>query len=142
MRGAKGIDAIISVILLLMISVALVATAYTWFSDVTNTVTAGGTNVTEQAITVVMSSMVIENVNQNIIYIRNNGGRSLTGFAAYVNEQAVGIDIAEPVAVNAIVTLTLKDYAAVAKCSGNIVRITTAQQTTATVSVNNLISCP
>ena len=96
----RGIDAIISVILLLMISVALVATSYAWFSGMFTTVTEGGTNVTQKALTLSMASMAIENEQkaggEYIIYIRNTGQVPLTGFSVSVNGLPVTATLSSP----------------------------------------------
>jgi len=100
----KGIDAIISVILLLMISVALVATSYAWFSGLFGTVTAGGTNVTTKGVSGIQTTFDIENVaiaNKATcgsactisISVRNTGtvplDLSATPLSVYINSSSV-----------------------------------------------------
>ena len=95
----KGIDAIISVILLLMISVALVATSYAWFSGLFGTVTAGGTNVTQKGVSGIQTTFAVENAVLNTtsgnltLSIRNTGTVPIdvnqTPMSIYINNVGV-----------------------------------------------------
>lgn len=135
----RGIDAIISVILLLMITVALVATSYAWFSGMFGTVTAGGTNVTERAVTITQSGMQIESAYQNKIYVRNTGNVPLTGLSVFLNDNFVNSTVTEPVAPGSFVELKLKNYINAANCRGNSVRISTIEGATATYRYDNIL---
>lgn len=104
----KGIDAIISVILLLMITVALVATSYAWFSGLFTTVMGGGTNVTQTGVTGIQTAFDIESARNvtltNVtVVVRNTGtvDMDLNDASTYIADQyAVGPS------VNQVLTMT------------------------------------
>jgi flagellin-like protein len=85
----KGISAIIAVILILMITVALAAMAYVWFTDVFKTVTEGaGKAATGASETIATSFSIasaamnqtgtINNDNALDVYVTNTGSTDIT----------------------------------------------------------------
>ncbi|MBU5557534.1 MAG: hypothetical protein KQA33_00455 [Candidatus Aenigmarchaeota archaeon] len=89
----RGVSAVIAVILILMITVALAATSYVWFSSVFSTVTAGGTNATTTAISGIQTAFAVEAAiyagnSLTTVSIRNTGSVNIdkSTAAAYINE--------------------------------------------------------
>lgn len=90
----KGISAVISVVLILMITVALASMAYVWFTTVFRTITTGTEEAAAGGITAMATKFTIESAyntstTPNIVNvsIRNTGTKDIkTGtIAAYVN---------------------------------------------------------
>lgn len=108
----RGVSAVIAVILILMITVALAATSYVWFSEVFTTVTAGGTNVTARGVAGIATQFSIESaryggVNNVTVAIRNTGSVAidLTTSAAYISDQFAGVTTKVNTAGTAITSL-------------------------------------
>ena len=81
-----------------MITVALAATAYVWFSQVFTTVTEGGTEVTERGVIAVQTAFALESAknvtSSNItVSVRNTGSAviSMSTAAAYINDNIASI---------------------------------------------------
>jgi flagellin-like protein len=129
----RGVSAVIATILLLMITVALAATSYVWFSSVTSGVTSAGSNVTQKAVTGLLSEMNVESATPGMIYVRNTGDSVLDGFALYMNGVAVNITVnPSSLSPTQVATITLPG-----KYSGtgsNTILITTAQGARVTTS--------
>ncbi len=86
----KGISAVIAVILLLLITIAIVGFAFTFFQRTTQTTTQSGEQQLQQQISQVGSQLSIDGVDKNQVYIRNLGTMPLTGLSFYVNSVQVG----------------------------------------------------
>ncbi|MEM7820340.1 MAG: archaellin/type IV pilin N-terminal domain-containing protein [Candidatus Aenigmatarchaeota archaeon] len=132
----RGVSAVIAVILLLMITVALAATSYVWFSSVTETVMTGGTNVTERATASILSDFRIESSTPGAIYVRNIGSTALSGWVVYVNDNPTTIKaVPDTLPPGAIGTLFFYSYTGTGQ---NTIRVTTAQGATQTTTNNVL----
>jgi len=118
----KGVSAVIAVILILMITVALAATSYVWFSSVFSTVTAGGTEITEKGVTGIQTGFAIETARfkptgytentKTSVVIRNTGTVSInmTDAAAYIGGQYVTAEKPTTLlAVNAVGTINVSN---------------------------------
>lgn len=81
----KAISAVIAVVLILMITVALGAAAYVFFSGTFKQTTEAGTNLTESFIKKGQTGLEIDAITSTEIYIRNTGQITLTGFKLYIN---------------------------------------------------------
>ncbi len=85
----KAVSALISVIVILLISVALVATAYIWFTGVVKTTTETGAEQTEKVIEGTRVALRIESIADNNIYVRNLGEGNLSNFSIYFEDSPV-----------------------------------------------------
>ncbi len=116
----KGVSAVIAVILLLMITVALAATSYVWFSSIFSTVTTGGTAATEQSVATIQASYMIESAYYNAtgypaskiqVVIRNTGSSSInmTTAATYIGDtpQTSETPTANMLASNGVATINV-----------------------------------
>jgi len=88
----KGVSTVIAIILILMITVALAALAYTWFTGIFASLTASATTATTTATTAMATSFVIEsawNVSTLVnVAIRNTGTSNINmpKIIAYVSD--------------------------------------------------------
>jgi flagellin-like protein len=93
----RGISAVIAVILILMITVALTATAYVWFMRVFEVITEAGETAAEREARAMATRFTIESARYNpmtdytnkiMVVIRNTGtvDIDMTTAAAYVGE--------------------------------------------------------
>ena len=87
----KGVSAVIAVILILMITVALAAMAYVWFTSVFQSLTEGAGGAAEQTATALGTSFTIDSAaytsgSNVVVSIRNTGSQSidLNGMAFFI----------------------------------------------------------
>jgi len=89
----KGISAIISLMLILMITISIAGLAYTFFFRITTTTT----NIAETRIKNVSSSflarMKIESMSTNSIYVRNMGQSDMSGIAVLINDVVSNVNV-------------------------------------------------
>lgn len=88
----KGVSAVISIILILMITVALAAMAYVWFTSVFETITKGAGEAAAGTQTAIGTQFSIESAknltaDKITVTIRNTGKENIdmTNIAAYVD---------------------------------------------------------
>jgi len=91
----KGISTLIAVILILLITIALVALLYLWFTGIFTGITETGQEQFEESQLRLMSSMAIESVIKNNIYVRNTGSVNITEIVVYVNDLQTEADVPE-----------------------------------------------
>ena len=96
MKMRKGITPVISVVLLLMITVALVGFAFVWFQGIwQNVADTTGTGITTQ-VDIMNTRVAIENINSvtNKITIRNTGSVNVAtnSLSFYINNEPVVCD--------------------------------------------------
>lgn len=115
----KGITPVIAVILLLLITVAMVGFAFTWFTRISTTAAERIENQTERLLAI--KTIRIENVVGTAVDIRNTGDGTINSgeMAFYVNNARVTATGAN-IAPNAVQTYTL----ASACPTGGQVRVT------------------
>ena len=75
---SKAISAVISVVLLLLISIGIVATTYTWLTATTSGITKSGTEKIEKTVEIISSCMKIQSIGWNKVYIVNCGKGVIT----------------------------------------------------------------
>ncbi|MAH42375.1 hypothetical protein CL614_01465 [archaeon] len=73
----KGITPVISVVLLLLITVAVIGIAFTWFMSTTQDLADDAENSTETIVARFRGDFQIEGMNGNDVYIRNAGNEVL-----------------------------------------------------------------
>ena len=73
----KGITPVISVVMLLLITVAVIGIAFTWFMSTTKDITDDAENSTKTIIARFRGNFQIEGMNENNVYIRNAGNEVL-----------------------------------------------------------------
>ena len=97
----KGIESVIAIILILMITVALAALAYVWFTGVFEQLTAGAGQSVNQTVGTMSTQFSIESAKFNIsgnnkvtVVVRNTGSTNVdaTKFAAFITEELKPID--------------------------------------------------
>ncbi|MFQ6020634.1 MAG: NosD domain-containing protein [Candidatus Aenigmatarchaeota archaeon] len=105
----KGLSQIVIVILILLLVVFISSLAFIWFTAVFAEISEVGknqTNITTQQMT---SSIIIESISQNKIYLRNTGNNDVTNFTVYINDTMVNItspDVIKPGELGIIIILT------------------------------------
>lgn len=120
----KAISAVIAVILILMITVALSAAAYLFFSKTMSAGTEAGTQQTETFLKKGQANFEIDELTISEIYVRNTGQIPLTKFKLYVDRNDVAFTVdKDPLEVSQVATIT---PSAVLKV-GNIIKVTTAE---------------
>jgi flagellin-like protein len=137
----KGVSAVIAVILILMITVALAATSYVWFSSVFSTVTTGGTEITEKGVTGIQTGFAIESArympsgypaSKTAVVIRNTGTVSLnmSDAAAYIAGEYVSEANTEKpsglLAVNAVNTINVTNITGMGNICGKELKLSFA----------------
>lgn len=91
---SKGVSAVIAVILILMITVALAAMAYVWFTNIFQELTEGAGGAATQTATALGTSFTIDsaaynsNDDETVVTIRNTGSQNidLTSMAFFIND--------------------------------------------------------
>ncbi len=73
----KGITPVISVVLLLLITVAVIGIAFTWFMSTTRDITDDVENSTQTQVARFQGDFKIEGMSGNDVYIRNAGSQEL-----------------------------------------------------------------
>jgi flagellin-like protein len=89
MNMKKGISAVIGSILLVMITVAVVSAAYVFMNRAADTAANGTENKARETVQAVGNKFAIENVNKNVVYIRNLGTLEIGDPAFYVENSEV-----------------------------------------------------
>ena len=110
----KGISAVIAVILILMITVALAAMAYVWFTDVFETVTEGAGSAAEGTATTIATSFSIAGATNSTsgdtieVYVTNTGSADMTieNFVLLVNNKRIETDQSGTLTPGETVTLS------------------------------------
>jgi parallel beta-helix repeat protein len=105
----KGVSTVIAIILILMITVAMAALAYLWFTGVFETLTETGQEQVEETTIKLGSSIAIESVKGDNVYVRNTGKYNVTEIVLYIDDvltEATVPETIEPGKVGAI-TLTV-----------------------------------
>jgi FlaG/FlaF family flagellin (archaellin) len=102
----KGIESVIAIILILMITVALAALAYVWFTGVFQQLTTGAGQSVNNTVGTITTQFSIESAKFNIsgsnkvtVVVRNTGSTNIdaTKFAAFIENELKPIDnIANP----------------------------------------------
>ncbi len=91
----KGVSTIIAIVLILMITVALAATAYVWFTSIFQQITTGAGEATTGTAAAIATKFTIETAKFNatgnnaiFVSVRNTGTQIIdtTKAAAYVND--------------------------------------------------------
>ncbi len=121
----KGISAVIAVILLLLITIAIVGFAFSFFQRTTQTATQTGEQQLGQQISQIGTHFVIDGVEKNQVYVRNIGTSPLSNLGFYVNNVAVNYAGPASLTQSAVGTYTL-DATAVPTLDGSQVRVTSA----------------
>ena len=103
----KGISTIIAIIIILMIVVFLAALAYLWFTDVFETLTGTGQEQVEETTIRLGSSILIEGVKGDNIYIRNTGKYDVTEIAVYIDDLLTDSTVPDKIEPGKIGTLIL-----------------------------------
>ena len=85
--AVKGITPVISVILLLLVSIAIIGFAFSFFQRTVGTTAAEGESSAKSAVNMSSLAIRIDNAKNNAVAIRNTGsGKILLGtLSAYVN---------------------------------------------------------
>lgn len=107
----KGITPVIAVILLLLITIAIVGIAFTFFQRTTETTTQAGEQQLGQQISQTGISYSIENVDKNIVYVRNRGTSNLllSLLSFYVDGQKIEANGLASLAPNSVGQYFLND---------------------------------
>jgi len=96
----KGISAVIAIVMILMITIALSAMAYIWFTEMFVEVSDAGTQEFEQTSQTMASDFMIESVKGSTVYIRNIGENNITDLNLFIDEEEVeftsNFDVIEP----------------------------------------------
>lgn len=136
----KGVSAVIAIILILMITVALAATAYVWFTSVFQTITGSAGERIGGVGTALGTSFSIEsatNVSSNnvSISIRNTGSENIdmTKVEAYVNEVIVSEYYGKTGTMTSGTVKTF--YATVSNPCNKALRVTEATGTSQTTTI-------
>jgi hypothetical protein len=84
----KGISAIITAILIIMISISLTSLGYIFLSETVSTTTETGSQVSEKVTSSLLAEIKIESMDESTdtIYVKNNGRVNLSQFYVYVND--------------------------------------------------------
>ena len=83
----KGITAVIAMILLLLITIAVVGAAFTFFSGITSTASSAAQNQTSEQVSTISKQVRIDAHNTTSISIRSTGTGTMAG-----SEIAVFVD--------------------------------------------------
>lgn len=134
----KSVSVVISIVLILLMTIALATMTYVWVIGRFTTVSRAGEETIGRVTTGMLSSMVIESTAISKVYLRNTGQNDLTGFKVYINEQPIGseliVDESKATALSSgkFGYLDIPDtFLSFYNCNGNNqVRVTTAQGTT------------
>jgi len=91
----KSISAVITVVLILIITVSLVAFGYMWITGMFSSLGKGASTQTETFTQKAGASFEIDSVSQdsNTIYVRNTGNTKLENIVVYINEKTDNITI-------------------------------------------------
>ncbi len=81
----KGLSTLVTVILLVMISVALVGTAYLWITGVFQRASEQVSGETQRRTSELTAELKIDSILDNKIFVRNRGGSDLTSMITYAN---------------------------------------------------------
>jgi len=81
----KGISAVIAIVMILMITIALSAMAYIWFTEVFSGMAEEADESTQDVVKTTSSKFIIESAKGSYIYVRNTGETNLTNFSVYVD---------------------------------------------------------
>ena len=82
----KGITPIIAMVLLLVITVSIAGFAMVFFSRTVTDTSNGVGNQTMAAVDMIGMKFSVDNIHQNVVYVRNEGTKPLSGIAVYVND--------------------------------------------------------
>lgn len=128
----KGVSTVIAVILILMITVAMAALAYVWFTGVLGGLIQVGNVQTNRTITGLTSSFLIESTSDNQIYVRNTGESELSDFSVYINDVLVNVS-SQPLSIgpDEVGTIAVSSYLGNKE---NTLKVTTGQGVTAVKS--------
>lgn len=103
----KGVSEVIAIILILMITIALAATAYMFFSTTVSDVTSSAGSTVSSTTTSMLTSFTIESISQNHVYVRNTGQNALTGLGVYVDDIGVNASVPESILPGNVGTINL-----------------------------------
>ena len=103
----KGVSAVIAIILILMITVALAAMAYVWFTSIFQEISEGAGQAAAGTTQAIGTSFVLEAASYTYvadgnatikIAVRNTGTNTLSGIAVYLDSDFIEVveDIIEP----------------------------------------------
>jgi len=121
----KAVSTVIVIILILMISVALSALSYMFFSKIYTSVTTTASSAVSQAVTSTTALMKIESISINTAYIRNIGQADLSNFSVYVGDKLASNFTVTPSVVKKGEVGTIKIYDFIKE--DDDIKITTAQ---------------
>jgi flagellar basal body-associated protein FliL len=85
-----GVSEVIVIVLILMITAAMASLAFMFFSETASSVSTTTSSVADSAAQVLSSSMTIEGMAANTVYVRNNGKSDLKDFSVFVNDAPAG----------------------------------------------------
>ena len=122
----KGITPVVSIVLILMITISLVGVSMIFFSDVTETAGEGGKQTLETKISQAGENFRIENIDKNIVYIRNLGSTELSNLEFFVDNSRMNYTGSSVVA-NKVGAFVLDD-AELSMLPGNHLKVASTTQ--------------
>ena len=131
----RAVSSIVAVILILIIGVSLVSSVFIFSSDILSTLTETGTEKSKQVSSSLLAEMKIESIDpaSDIVNVSNTGKVNLTSFNVFVNNVLDSATVANPSTLmpGSVSWIVLS----IDLNSGDIVKVTTAQGSTAIKSV-------
>jgi archaellum component FlaG (FlaF/FlaG flagellin family) len=82
----KGVSEVIVIVLILMITAAMASLAFMFFSDTASSVSSTTSSVADSAAQALSTSMTIDGIAANAVYVKNTGKNDLKDFAIFIND--------------------------------------------------------
>jgi len=85
----KGISTVLAIVLIVVITVGIIGMAYVWSTGMFETVSSSSEEQVEQKIITATASFEVRSATDNLLYVRNTGKTSLSGFTVFKNTEKI-----------------------------------------------------